>query len=137
MCSSKVVRLSRTFLYNTSPYYVVCLVGFFHNDHWLEALFLKTSLLYCTESQNVTTWLSCRSSQYLQVLHCFQFCYILVTLWIFAKYEMLYCTLHILLDYSISAFVVLLVNKAKEWLYSSVFNFQNPFYMPFILLFLE
>lgn len=76
MCSSKVVRLSRTFLYNTSPYYIVCLVGFFHNDHWLEALFLKTSLLYCTESQNVTTWLSCRSSQCLQVPHCFQFCYI-------------------------------------------------------------
>lgn len=74
MCSSKVVRLSRIFLYNTSPCYVVRV--FFHNDHWLEALFLKTPLLYCTESQNVTIWLSCRSSQYLQVPHCFEFCYI-------------------------------------------------------------
>lgn len=49
----------------------------------------------------------------------------LVTLWIFAKYESVFCTLRVLLDYSVSAFIILLVNKANEWLYFSVFNFQN------------
>lgn len=74
MCSTKVVRLSGMFLYSTWLCYVF---QFFFHDHWLEALFLKTSLLHYTESQNATTWLSCRSSQCLQVPHCFHFCCIL------------------------------------------------------------